>query len=286
MKKTLIYIIGAGRSGTTFLDIVLGNNKNTISLGEINRFFKRNGIPPKRDVESDVYLLWEKISQSFKNTPNERTFDELNTLFRNNEFHSKFLKSLLKNNESRYRHLLKDFYKSIVTNVDDSIIIESSKYPARALNISSYLDKSDFNIKYVYLKKDPVKVVKSFNKKDIEQPSKSFLMANIYYLSVNIMCSCAIRILKYRGHQTYCFKNETFLQNPKTILHEASEALNEDFSESQEKILKNKPLNTGFLFDGNRIRLKETLFLEPYKDNTKKNMKYYFTRFFNYIVYR
>ena len=100
MKKTLIYIIGAGRSGTTFFDIVLGNNKNTISLGEINRFFKRNGIPPKRDVESDVYLLWEKISQSLKNTPNERTFDELNTLFRNNEFHSKFLKSLLPSTSS------------------------------------------------------------------------------------------------------------------------------------------------------------------------------------------
>ena len=48
-NKTLIYIIGAGRSGTTLLDIVLGNNENTISLGEINRYYKRNGIPPKRN---------------------------------------------------------------------------------------------------------------------------------------------------------------------------------------------------------------------------------------------
>jgi hypothetical protein len=286
MKKTLIYIIGAGRSGTTFFDIVLGNNKNTISLGEINRFFKRNGIPPKRDLQSDVYLLWKTIRESFESTSNEMTFEELNMLFRNNEFHSKFLKSLLKNNDSSYKITLKNLYKSILTNVEENVIIESSKYPARALNISNYLDKTHFDIKYIYLKKDPVKVVKSFNKKDIEQPSKSFLMANIYYLFVNIMCSLVLRILKQRGHQTYCVKNEVFLKKPNTILQEASEALNEDFSESQEKISKNKPLNTGFLFDGNRIRLKETLFLEPYKNNTKKNMKYYFTRFFNYIVYR
>ncbi len=141
MKKTLIYIIGAGRSGTTFFDIVLGNNKDTISLGEINRFFKRNGIPPKRDVESEVYLFWKKVRHSFENSSNEMTFDEFNTLFRNNEFHSKFLKSILKNNDGNYKITLKNLYKSILTNVDENIIIESSKYPARALNISNYLDK-------------------------------------------------------------------------------------------------------------------------------------------------
>ena len=125
MKKTLIYIIGAGRSGTTFFDIDLGNSKNTISRGDINRIFKRNGIPPKRDVQSDVHLFWETVRESFEKTSNEMTFEELNTLFRNNEFHSKFLKSLLKKSDLSYKNNLKNLYKSILTNVEQNVIIES-----------------------------------------------------------------------------------------------------------------------------------------------------------------
>ena len=286
MKKTLIYIIGAGRSGTTLFDIVLGNNSNSISLGEVNRFFKRNGIPPKREESSNVYLFWKKTRQSFEHISNTKSYAEYDTLFRKNEFHSNILKSLLKTNDLNYQKDLKNLYKAISLNVDDKVIIESSKYPVRALNISNYLDKDDITIKYIYLKKDPVKVVKSFNKKDIEQPSKNFLMANIYYLFVNALCGIVINILKRRGHHTYCFKNEDFLKHPEIVLKEAGKALNEDFLESQNQILNSQPLYTGFLFDGNRIRLKETLFLQPYKNNTKKNLKYYFTRVFNYIVYR
>ncbi|MFD2822514.1 hypothetical protein ACFS5M_02460 [Lacinutrix iliipiscaria] len=286
MKKTLIYIIGAGRSGTTLFDIVLGNTSDSISLGEINRFFKRDGIPPKRKEDSDVYLFWKKIRQTFERLSNTKSYAEYDSLFQKNEFHSNILKSFLKTNDLNYQKDLNDLYKAIALNVDEKIIIESSKYPARALNLSNYLNKEDIAIKYIYLKKDPVKVVKSFNKKDIEQPSKNFLMANIYYLVVNTICSIVIKVLKRRGHHTFCFKSEDFLKHPETVLKAAEKALNEDFSESQNQILNNRPLYTGFLFDGNRIRLKETLFLQPYKNNTKKNLKYYFTRVFNYIVYR
>ena len=286
MKKTLIYIIGAGRSGTTLFDIVLGNNSQSISLGEVNRFFKRNGIPPKRERNSDVYLLWEKIKTSFDATSSNKSYQELDILFQKNEYHAYILKSLLKQNNPSYQNELRRIYQAITDNIDNNVIIESSKYPARALNISNYLKDEALNIKYIYLKKDPVRVVESFNKKDIEQPSKGFLMANIYYLFVNILCTVVVRILKYRGHDVFCFKSESFLKNPEKILQEAATTLNESFDESKAKILTKSSLYTGFLFDGNRIRLKETLFLQPYKNNTQKNMKYYFTRIFNYIVYR
>ena len=203
IKKTLIYIIGAGRSGTTFFDIVLGNNEDTISLGEINRFFKRDGIPPKRDPKSEAYLYWKKIRQSFVDSTRQNSFYRLENLFWSNEFHSKYYKSFFKRNNSSYQKTLKELYKSIALNTKESIIIESSKYPTRAMNLSNYLNKDDFEIKYIYLKKDPVKVVKSFNKKDIEQPSKRFLNANVYYLLVNILCYFTIRNTSTRSIRGY-----------------------------------------------------------------------------------
>ena len=46
MQK-IVYIMGAGRSGTTLLDIMLGNNPGIFSAGELNRFPVRDGIPPE-----------------------------------------------------------------------------------------------------------------------------------------------------------------------------------------------------------------------------------------------
>lgn len=40
MKKTLINILGAGRSGTTMLDLMLGNNDNSFSMGEVRAWFR------------------------------------------------------------------------------------------------------------------------------------------------------------------------------------------------------------------------------------------------------
>ena len=80
-------------------------------------------------------------------------------------------------------------------------MIESSKYPVRALNLSNYLDNQSLSIKYIYLKKDPVRVIKSFQKKGLEQPSKGYFAANIYYFCVNILCRYVIYVLKKRKHK-------------------------------------------------------------------------------------
>ena len=59
----LIYIIGSGRSGTTLLDILLGNAKDSFSAGELNRFTTRNGIPPKRDESSLENKFWRNVRE-------------------------------------------------------------------------------------------------------------------------------------------------------------------------------------------------------------------------------
>jgi hypothetical protein len=284
MKKTLIYIIGAGRSGTTLLDIILGNNTESISLGEVNRLYKREGIPPKRAKDDKVNEFWKEITNSLDQT--DLSYLELADLFHNNEYHSAFLKSIFKNSNLLYRQNLNHQYDVLKTKTEQSILIESSKYPVRALNISEYVSKDNYIIKYIYLKKDPTKVVKSFQKNDLEQPSKSFFSANLYYLLVNLLCVLTVKILKFRNHKVSIIKYEDLLIDSKGILKKLSDDLDVDFSILEDKLEYNKLLKTGYLFDGNRIRLKETLTLRVSDKIVIKNGNYYFTRIFNYIVYR
>jgi hypothetical protein len=283
-SKTLIYIIGAGRSGTTILDILLGNNNDTIGLGEINRYFKRNGVPPKRDKNDEVYFFWVKIKE--KLIQQKFSFDYLNGLFNRNEFHSRIFKSLFKLNEADYKKTLRLHYFEIKNQVDESNLIESSKYPVRALNISNYLSSQEFDIKYIYLKKDPISVVKSFQKQGLEQPAKSFFLANIYYLCVNILCEFVVFILKRRQHKTSTIRYEDLVLSTKDTILKLSNDLEIDLSALENKVANKEELNTGFLFDGNRIRLKKFLILRPLNKRNKRNSKNCFTRIFNYIVYR
>lgn len=286
MKKTLIYIIGAGRSGTTFLDIVLGNNGNAISLGEVNRFFKRKGLPPKRNELDKVFLFWNNIKKIIEQNLFTLDYKELEKIFKKNEYHSGFLKSLFKKNNEDYKKTLKLQYRELYNNIQENIVIESSKYPIRALNISNYINDEFFDIKFVYIRKDPVKVVASFGKKDIEQPTKGFFASNIYYLAINVLCFISINLLKKRGHNTSIIKYENLLENPTEVLMELSKKFDIDYKYLIDKLKNNSPLKTGFLFDGNRIRLKETVLLQTQKRDIKKNYKYYFIRIFNYLVYR
>jgi hypothetical protein len=228
-KRNLIYIIGAGRSGTTLLDIILGNTSNSISLGEINRFFKRGGIPPKRANDDEVFLFWEKIKKDFDEKIPRANYDDLAKVFHRNEYHSTVLKNIIVGCDQEYKTLLSTHYNVIFDNVIEENVVESSKYPLRAFNISKALKDQDINVKYIYIKKDPVKVVKSFTKKDIEQPSKNFIASNIYYLLVNILCTYIVRALKRKGHKTYEITFEKLMNDPVRSLRSLSDAFNMDY---------------------------------------------------------
>lgn len=286
MKQKLIYILGAGRSGTTILDIVLGNCSGSISLGEINRFFKRNGIAPKREINSKEYVFWDKIKGTF-DMHLEGDYSSFKKAFDKNEYHTHFLKLLLFGSDKFYQNILIKQYESIAEHTKDKkVLIESSKYPARALNVSSAL-KGKMEVGYVYLKKDPVKVVSSFGKKGLEQPAKPFLASNLYYFTINVFCYLTVWKLRKRGHNVVVLKYEDLIEEPSRVLDRIESKLGIEVEAVKDKINDNETLDTGYLFDGNRIRLKDYVVLQrDLKKANKKGFPHYFTRGFNYLVYR
>lgn len=284
MTKTLIYIIGAGRSGTTLLDIMLGNNSDTLSLGEINRFFLRQGEPPKREKLSKVSMFWSTFKHQF-DLNHRRDYDYLNNVFKKHEYHTNLYKSVTQNSDPEYVGLLRLQYDILYSLTEENTFVESSKYPVRALNLSNYLNKDKFTVKYIYLQKDPVSVVNSFQKKDLEQPSKGYLSANLYYLVINLICNISIIFLKKRGHKVSKITYEALTEDTESTLNKIQKDLDIDLTSLVDKTNKKEKLKTGYLFDGNRIRLQESITLRKPK-KTKKDIKYYFTRIINLLIYK
>ncbi|UZS00188.1 sulfotransferase [Chondrinema litorale] len=281
-NKKIIYIIGTGRSGTTLLEILLGNANNIFNAGELNRYPKRKGIPPQHAIDAPTYQFWNKVGQSLKLSANELREQEL--LHYKFEYHSGLLTRLIgikKNTFYKYQQFLRSFYQSIFDEIDESIITDSSKYPGRALNISQSLP---YDIYYVYIKRNPVSVVRSFAKKDIEQPSKKWLPANLYYFSVNLLCQIVVNKLQ-KKHRVVEVTYEDLINYPEKLLKHIEEKLGLDLSSAINKLQDNTPLYTGKLFDGNRIRMKKEIYLRSDFKKLDYTFRDNLTRAINYLIY-
>ena len=269
MNKKIIYIIGAGRSGTTLLDIILGNNPKLFSAGELNRFPIRNGACPNIGKETAAYKYWEAFKTDFLSHHKDYRLDEINkNLINKYEYHSAILRIIFgsKSSKSRERYVdyLRNFFDTLSEKVDKEIIVDSSKYPCRGYFISQ-LYKSD--ISFIYIKRNPVDVSHSFAKKDLEQPPKSWFMTNLYLFCVNHLCNYILYKVK-NNSKVVRIKYDSLVADPVQTLTTIQEALNIDLSHSIEIIKNDDYLFPGLLFDGNRLRMKEKIKLEK-KDNSK-----------------
>ena len=258
----IIYIIGAGRSGTTLLDILLGNQDVVFSAGELNRFLKRDGVPHSaRDKEA--LQFWENVSREI-----ECDFASLKSSAHKLEYHTGWFKQVFLNNKEifKYEDFNRKLFKAISRQLKaDKIIVDSSKYPMRAKHLSRIFKD---RVSFIYVQRNPLDVVTSFGKKDVEQPSKGRIAANVYLFAVNVLAKIIFNRLK-RTHSCSVVSYDELVTEPKQVFRKLSSDLNIDFFQVQQKFDKNEKFQVGWLFDGNRLRLKNEIALKL-KRNDKK----------------
>jgi len=285
-NQKIIYLIGAGRSGTTLLDIMIGNAEGIESCGELNRYPRRKGVPPMYDKSTKQALFWEYVCT--KLDVNQKGFNQVEKINDKFEYHIGFIKRVFKiqntNILERYQIFQSNLFQSIFDTLPNhkKIIVDSSKYPGRAVMLSNFLP---YEIVYVYIKRDPVSVVQSFSKKDVEQPPKGWFAANIYYAVVNTLCFIAVNKLK-RKHKVVTVTYEDMVNQPIKMLSEIEKTLDIDLKSVIYKIKSNIPLSVGMLFDGNRIRLKDEIVVQPSKSVKLRSIKDFIARYIQFFLYK
>jgi hypothetical protein len=254
-NKTVIYILGAGRSGTTLLDIVLGNQDGIFSCGELNRFASCDGVSPLQR-EGVKKKFWRDVKQRLVAKFAKNNLSLESSLCKKYEYHTSFLFSLIfkKNKDfEKYNDYNRRLYSAIFESIKEEIIIDSSKYPGRLY----YLYKTGVNVKVIYLKRSLNSVVNSFQKKNIEQPSKSIFFSIIYYYTVNFLCKFALLLLSSKLK----FVNvdfENFIADKAKTIDKISTAIDVDLKD----LILLDEFKVGNLFDGNRIRLKKKIIIK------------------------
>jgi len=257
--------MGAGRSGTTLLAILLGNSNGFVSCGELNRFPRHRGEPPLVEPESPRGRFWKQVRERLRDRTTRLDFDRLSALEHRLAYHTGALQALLsiggESDQAQYGGYVRDLYESLFEVSGASTLIDSSKYPARALRVHQALAGTSTRVVFIYLRRDPVEVVRSFAKQGIEQPSKSWIAANVYYAAVNALCLLAAGWLRRRGREVVVVSYEDLLRDPRATVRNIAQALKLDLA-GVERCLSANEFRVGPLFHGNRIRLKPVITLE------------------------
>jgi hypothetical protein len=251
----LVYVLGAGRSGTTLLDVVLGNAPDAFSCGEIRKFLQLDGRPAGMPEGSGNWLFWDRVRSMVYDGFTSRDLARLVVIAERLESHKWFLARWLRlpvigrADKDLYARYVRRLLEAIAAHSGRRLLIDSSKYPGRALALLPILGE---RMKVVWIHRSRKDVVNSFGKTGIEQPAKNWLSANLYWLAMRIMCGLTYRRVPASRRARLQFNH--FVRRPADALAGLAEDLGLDISEVVARAREQEDFSVGWLFEGNRIR--------------------------------
>jgi hypothetical protein len=251
LRPQVIYIMGAGRSGSTILGVTLGNCDNVFYAGELDAWLTRSGEPQVEDPER--VRFWREVRRGVEGAPAlfgrraERALERSLSLFRVNRWAER------RRLRAPYRRVAHNLYREVARAAGTPLIVDSSHYPLRARELQAV---EGIDLFLLYLMRDPQSVVASFNNRDVPQYTKSTLTTNVYLWLTNLL---AMWVFSRQPRERRVFvRYEDFVASPEAVVADvlrrvgAAATRPPDFGS----------LSTGLAFVGNRLIKTETVALQ------------------------
>lgn len=270
-----LYISGRGHSGTTIMDIILGNSEEIESFGEIISGMNRIDDTCGCNQTMKECSFWKSVILNYESDNSSWIKD---VAFLKGKTHSKYwlylyLTGHYFKGESALKKINIKVYTSIKTNIssqNNKWILDSSKEPTRAL----FLLLNNDDAKVIYLVKNPYDVANSYKKRFIKYGYFNFLRRlyknkrDFIFLSFVIGISWTIgnlmnELIKLRfPKRVLVVRYEDFINDFDGTVSEIGEFLNSDLNDIKEMKLKDQPFSIGHNIGGNKIRTKGSVKLE------------------------
>ncbi len=280
----VVYILGSGRSGSTLLDIVLGNHPAIESVGELKELVRlrwpQNGFcscglrTRSCDFWPEVYTRWiaeigDHDLSSYVDTV--RFFLQL----RNWRAWKKAIEEATPE-VRRFQAQSLALYRSIREVSGKEIIVDSSKGPGLALLLASI---PEIELSILHLVRDGRGVAWSFLKgleKDeaagLERrlvPTPAWKVA-LRWMAVNHLAEWVRR--RVDDTRSVRVRYEDLTSDPHATLVTIGRVLGEDLGSFGQRISAGCELSTGHKIGGSRIRMQKSIRLAPPDDAWKDSL--------------
>lgn len=262
----IAYIAGYGRSGTTILDIALGQHGAVLGAGEITsltRHVWRNNEycacgNPIRDCS-----FWSAVCQEWSANPDPDLMSEycaLQTKFEGLSILIRVLSGLdLGKSFAKYARHTERLINAMVSRSGKQIIVDSSKLPGRAMALAQI---PGIDMRVIHMVRDGRGVAWSLLK-PYERDTKSGLQKEIRRKSVFrtalrwSVVNLAVEYLsrKLGPEKVMRVRYEDFASDPVAVMQQIGAFLDLDLHQIGSSLKDGEPVGPGHQVAGNRLRM-------------------------------
>jgi hypothetical protein len=247
-RPKVIYVMGAGRSGSTILGVALGNCENVFYAGELDKWLMRSGTPALAGAERASF--WEQVRSDVGGS--DLFGFQARSLERSSALFSIGKRRAARRLRERYRQVSEDLFRAIARASGATYVVDSSHYPLRARELQSL---AGIDLYLVFLVRDPRGVVASFNRDDVVERRFNIPTTNVYLWLTHLLSLSVF--LRHPRERRVLLRHEDLLSEPRGVLRAlldrvGSAAPTPDFTS----------LHTGLPIQGNRLIRSEVVALE------------------------
>lgn len=239
----IIYLLGAGRSGTTILATVMNAHPKVQTVGELHQYFDHISGANKCSCGNDLANceFWGAISHQYSDSLKQ--LSNWRQICKEKEAHSNIPKYLVSKKEVKvYSNIQERLFSTISEEINKNWILDSSKYIGRYLLLKR---NKNLQLKGIYVVRDVRGVITSFKKQ--VQTFRNPLSTIFYYLIVNATAQWVC----WTDHNVTKVRYEDFMEDPEKVLRRVYDKisldLNEEVSLPEEFVMPH-------IIGGNRMR--------------------------------
>ncbi|HWA55191.1 MAG TPA: sulfotransferase [Solirubrobacterales bacterium] len=240
-RPKVVYVMGAGRSGSTILGVALGNCRGVFYGGELDAWLSRRGEPNFGGEDRERF--WAKVKEEMGDTEDlfggeaQRHIEHSAAAVR---LGSRRARRRLR---GRYREVAERLYGTLVAETGATHVVDTSHYPLRARELQAL---GGIDLYLVYLTRAPQAVVAAFERKEIKQPPKAPWATNVYLYATHLLAT-AVFLRHPRERRAY-LRYEDFVSDPSRVLGELLARV-----DAPAELPDLGALRTGVPFQGNRL---------------------------------
>ncbi len=205
-RPKVIYVIGAGRSGSTILGVTLGNCSHVFNAGELDKWLARSGVPQLDDAERAQF--WSAVSRDVDagdlfGHEAKRCLERSSSLFRIRDWPAR------RRLRGRYRRVCEDLYRAVARAAGVTHIVDTSHYPLRAHELQAL---TGIELYILFQVRDPQSVVASLGRRDVVERRFGVLTSNAYLWLTYLLSTFVF--LRHPRERRLFMRHEEFVEDP------------------------------------------------------------------------
>lgn len=253
LRPTVIYVMGAGHSGSTVLGVTLGNCADTFYAGEVEEWLVRAGQPGFRGSERTEF--WDAVGEGVDDAglfggDVNRYVERSATVLRIDRWPAR-LRVL-----RRYRRVAEQLMRAIARVSGASQIVDTSHFPLRARELQKL---SGIELYIIFLVRNPHGVVAS-NLRALSAHEVAERRWRMLTLNAGLWITQLLSVLVFQRQprdKRLFLRYEEFVADPEGVLRTILDAVG-----STAEIPDLDRLQVGAPLQGNRLLRSETISLD------------------------